>query len=276
MNKLKIFIEGFIIGLGKIMPGVSGSVMAICFGVYERLIACLSSLKNLKSDFKFFILIALGIGISIIIGSNIIKYFLDSYFLYTLSFFIGMMSPGIFPLLKEIKNEDITYKRVMICIMVFAGLIIINAISITGVGASSKSGLQEFISLILCGLIDAASTIIPGISGSALLMLIGYYDKIIYALANVFTIESIFTLIPFGIGMIIGIILISKLITYLFKTKRIMTIMLIVTFAVFSIIALLIKSVPLISTPFELLASTIFLIIGLVVALFLEKAFSSN
>jgi len=276
MKTIKTFIEGFIIGLGKIMPGVSGSVMAICFGVYERLIECLSSIKSIKKDFKFLVTITFGILIAIIIGSNIIKALLDNYFLYTIFFFIGMMIPGVYPLFKEIKNEDVTFKRVFTSLMVFFFLIILNTLSLSGgTNITSGGGLREFISLILCGIIDAASTIIPGISGSAILMLIGYYEKIISSLANVFSVESIIVLIPFGIGLILGIILISKLISYLFKHHRPMTFMLIIAFTCFSIIALTMKGLAYIEVPLDLLFSFIFITLGVFVSLVLERIFKN-
>lgn len=276
MKTIKTVIEGFIIGLGKIMPGVSGSVMAICFGVYERLIECLSSIKSMKKDFKFLSVISFGILIAIIIGSNIIKILLDNYFLYTIFFFIGMMLPGVYPLFKEIKNEDVTFKRVFTSMMVFFFLIIINTLNLTtGGDVTGGGGLREFLSLIFCGIIDAASTIIPGISGSAILMLIGYYEKIISSLANVFSLESIIVLIPFGIGLILGIILISKLISYLFKRHRPMTFMLIIAFICFSIVALTMKGLTFIEVPLDLAFSLFFTILGFIASLILERIFKT-
>lgn len=274
MEKIKLFIEGLIIGFGKIMPGVSGSVMAICFGVYERLICAISSIKNFKKDFFFVFILSVSMFLSIILGSNIIKFLLSNYFLFTISYFIGMMIPGIFPLLKEVKNEDLTFKRTMIAVILFFFLILLNVINITGENRVVTSSIHEFFSLFLCGLIDAASTIIPGISGSAILMLLGYYEEIISSLATIFTFSSIKVLMPFFMGLIIGIISISKLITYLFREHRVLSFILIIVFAVFSIFTLTTNVLKFISNFYEFIMFIIFLTLGFFTSKILEKTFS--
>ncbi len=271
MDKIKIFLSGFIIGLGKIMPGVSGSVIAICLGLYERLIAVFSSLKNLKRDFSFFTTISLGIILAIILGSRVIKFALDTSFIYTISLFIGLMLPGLIPLFKEVNNKNLTPKITLIGVLVFFGLILFNTFTFKSPNINAANSLYNFFSLILCGILDAAATIIPGISGSALLLLVGYYDTIISSLARPFSISSIEVLIPFGIGLIIGIIVISKLITYLFKNHRVCTFVLIISFALFSIFSLTKNVLLLITTPLELLISFLFLIIGVILSHVLEQ-----
>lgn len=275
MDKIKLFIEGFIIGLGKIMPGVSGSLMAICFGVYEKLISCFSSLKSLRKNFSFFLILGLGISFSIIVGSNMIKILFETHFLPTLSFFIGMMVPGILSLFKNVKNTDLTYKRAMICILTFTLLTVAGSLSISSSSSSIDSPIGSFISLVLCGLMDAGATIVPGISGSALLMIVGFYDEIIGALASPFSSGSLFILIPFIIGFGIGVVVISKLIAYLFNNYRSVTYMFIITISIFSVVSLGMTIVKFIELPIELLVSIIFIILGIVISLLLEKIFSS-
>jgi len=271
MDNIKTFLSGFIIGLGKIMPGVSGSVIAICLGLYERLISCFSSIKNLKRDFPFFINISLGIILAIILGSRVIKLALDASFIYTISLFIGLMLPGLIPLFKEVNNRNLTPKITFIGVLVFFGLVLFNTFTFKGANINTTGSLYNFFSLILCGILDAAATIIPGISGSALLLLVGYYDMIISSLGNPFAISSIEVLIPFGIGLIIGVIVISKLITYLFKNYRVCTFVLIISFALFSIFSLT-KNVLLLITSFpELIISLIFLLIGIILSHVLEQ-----
>lgn len=275
MDKIKLFIEGFVVGLGKIMPGVSGSLMAICFGIYERLIACFSSLKALKKDFSFFVTVVSGIGLAIIIGSNAIKFLLDRYFGVTLSFFIGMMIPGVMSLFKNVKGSDLTYKRCMLAVAIFFLLLLLNTIQMTGGTSVVASGLGNAMSLVLCGILDAAATIIPGISGSALLMIVGYYDVIITALANPIGEGSILVLIPFVFGLGIGVILVSKLMGYLFQNYRATTYMLIITLAVFSIIALMTAIFKVICSPLELLLVAVFIVLGIIVTSILDRVLSS-
>ncbi len=276
MEKIKTFLQGFIVGLGKIMPGVSGSVMAICFGIYERIIAAFSSLSQMKKDAAFMGSLGLGIALAIVLGSNVIKILLVSHYIPTMMFMIGMMIPGLFPIIKEVKNGDLTFKRILVCAGFLLFLIYLSAISTTGRTATNEPYLHEFISLFLCGIIDAASTIIPGVSGSALLMLFGYYETIIASLANVFALRSILVLVPFLGGMAFGVVLTSKLVTYLFKNHRIITYMIIVVFASFSILAVFANLVSLSSGILSLLPHLIFTALGFATTYFLERLFSNH
>lgn len=269
MNKLKLFAEGFVVGLGKIMPGVSGSLMAICFGFYERLISCLSSFKTLRNDFSFFMTVLFGIAIAIVVGSNAIKFLFDRYFILTISTFVGMMIPGVFSLFKNVKGTDLTYKRCMISVFVFFLLILLNTVNMTGGSITEYRGIGNGISLFLCGILDAAATIIPGISGSALLMIVGYYEVIISALAS--PIENLLVLIPFLWGLCVGVVLISKLMSYLFQSHRAFSYMLIITLAAFSIIVLMTAIFKAISNPIELVYAFIFTAIGAIITSTLDK-----
>ena len=276
MGNVKLFIEGFLVGFGKIMPGVSGSVLAICFGLYERIVASLSSLKELKKNAKFMAIMGVSIFIAIVLGSNVIKYLLVNHYTKTLLFFIGMVIPGVFPIIKNVKNSDLTPPRVFLCTFVFAFLLILNTVGFSSNEVGVESYLHEFISLVLCGLVDAASTIIPGISGTALLMILGYYERIITALANLLIFadlaRSILVLVPFFLGMGIGVVLTAKLITYLFRSHRAFTYMLITVFALFSILGLFMNVLH-VASGVELLASSIFLVIGFASTVLLNKLF---
>ncbi len=279
MKNLKLFVMSFIVGLGKIIPGVSGSVMAICFGIYERVIESISSIKGFRKNLNFISVFGLGVIFAILIGSRAIKYLLTNYYLYTMMMFIGLMIPGVISIIKNVKNEDLSFKRVIIAILVFVALYTFSIVDFSSGLIVEESYFHEFISLILCGILDAASTIIPGISGSAILIIIGYYDAIISALANVLTLTnmlySIKVLVPFFIGMGLGLVMTSKLITYLFKHFRVMTYMLIIVFAVFSIVALLSGILEFVINPFNFMFGLMFLAIGIVIAYILDKILSS-
>ena len=277
MEQIKLFLEGFIVGLGKIIPGVSGSVMAICFGIYERIVSSISNFKEFKNNYKFMAIVGSGIFLAILVGSKMIKFLLINYFVYTMMLFIGMMIPGVLSLLKNVKNEQLTLKRAIICICLFLFLYILNIANFSAGAIVKESYIHQFISLILCGILDAASTIIPGISGSALLMIVGYYETIITALANILSFTDIMfsvrVLVPFFIGMGIGLVLTSKLITYLFKNARVLTYMMIIVFAVFSIITLLGSVFDFIIDIKTLIFGIIFMGLGFVIAYVLEKIF---
>ncbi len=279
MENFKLFIISFIVGLGKIIPGVSGSVMAICFGIYEKVLESISSFNSFIKNRKFMLIFGCGVFLAIVIGSRAIKFFLTNFYLLTMMTFIGMMIPGVTSIIKNVKNEDLNLKRVLIAITVFITLYLFSIANFSEGIILEESYFHKFISLILCGILDAASTVIPGISGSAILMIIGYYEAIISSLANLLTLSnfvySISILVPFFIGMAIGLILTSKLITYLFKNYRVMTYMLIIVFAIFSIVALIRELIHLFIDPVSIIVGMVFLSIGWIGAYFLEKMFTN-
>lgn len=280
IKKIKIFIQGFIIGLGKIMPGVSGSVMAITFNLYEKLITSLSSIKEFKKNISFLLFLFIGIFLAILLGSNVIKILLENYYLNTIMFFIGMMIPGIFPLVKNVKNKDLNFKKILICIIVFFCLFLLSTVNFNNSNSLNEPYLHTFLSLILCGFLDAISTVVPGISGSALLMLVGYYERIITSLANLLTLtdclNSFLVLIPFAIGIGVGIVLTSKVITYLFKNYRSLTYMLIIEFSVFSILTLFSNTLSIATNISDFIFSIIFLILGIILTRLLNKILKNN
>ena len=276
MKDIKLFIEGFIIGIGKIIPGVSGAMFAMMFGVYEKALHIISNLKTeLKKNLKFMLILGISILLAIIFGSNIIKKCLDSYYLLTMMLFIGMMTGGIKPLFYNVKGVKVQKSNILCALIVVILLYIISTLDFGVSKETIEKTPLTFVLLIISGFLDAFATVTPGICGTALLMIIGYYDIVITSLGDLFNFTNIehnlFVLIPFVIGLILGIYLISKLINYLFENHKTKTYYAIIGFAITSIIILL-KDV--FSNTYEiteLIISAVLFIIGFIVVHFLEK-----
>ena len=99
----KLILYGFIIGIGKILPGVSGAVLAISLGVYEESIRALNNLFNKKS-IQYLTLLSIGMGISIVFFSNVVLYFVNNYYFWTMLLFIGLIIGGLKEILVELKK----------------------------------------------------------------------------------------------------------------------------------------------------------------------------
>ena len=281
MESIKLLLEGFIIGIGKIIPGVSGAMFAMMFGVYEKAVEIISDLRKLKGNFKFMFLLGISILIAILCGSKVIDFCLDKYYLCTMLFFIGMMSSGIKPLFKNVAGKKITKKNIFIALFVVILLAIMSCIDMEGITKTLDRNLLTVILIFISGIIDAVGTVIPGVCGTALLMMVGYYDKVISSLSNLLTFtnmsETLFVLIPFVIGLVLGIILVSKLITYLFKHHNITVHCSIIGFAISSTIILLIKAFVVSFTTTELIIGIILFIVGYVLTYLIEnKLFKSK
>lgn len=214
-NTVILFIKGFFIGIAKIIPGVSGSILAITFNLYEK---CLDSItnffKNPIVNFKFLFKIGLGIIFGITIFSKVLIFLLNNYYFLTILFFIGLIINGLIN--QIIINKNKNYKVIFISFLL---IFIISKINVNNV-SNSNNILLIFIS----GIIDAISSIIPGLSGTVLLMLLGSYNQVINIISNLtninFIINNINIIITFIIGLIIGILLTTKIMTYLFKNHK--------------------------------------------------------
>ena len=262
---IRFFLEGFIIGLGKIIPGVSGALFAMLFGVYEDIIKCISSPKYIIKNYKMILPLIIGIAISIVFGSGLIKVLLEIAYLQSMAFFIGMMSFEIIPLIK--KNRKVHLKRgetilltSLIMIMLLLMFIPINYNRVISIGV-----FRDVVSIFLCGILDAIATIIPGISGTSLLMLAGYYEIIISSISSL----HLPVLLPFIIGLFSGIVFLAKMIDYAFKYHKSFMNTAVLCLAILSTIILTLELVNKLSTK-ELTSTVLFLTIGFAISFLLE------
>jgi len=257
-----LILKGIIIGIGKIIPGVSGSMLAISMGIYDKMINSINNFfVDIKKNFVFLIKIAIGVLISIVFFSNIILKCLDNYYIITMFFFIGLIIGGIKDISKEIEYKN---KKVIISTMVI--ILILGLISVNK-EINIQNKFINFIYFVLVGFIDALTMVIPGISGTATLMMIGAYDKLINTFSNLFNINNFinnFTImLPFCIGMVIGIIFTVKLISYLFKRYKNSTYCAILGFGVSTIILMGIRCFNSSYTFFDLVLAFIMFFMGI-------------
>ena len=275
LEKFILVIKGFIMGIANIIPGVSGGTLAIILGIYENFIGAISHFfSNFKENIRFLIPIVIGIGLAIITMSSVIDYSYKNFPIPTTLFFVGLVIGGI-PLLygkvkdnKEEKKNPINY---LIMTTTFA-LVIFMALadkvfSISGEVVLSNLDFGGYILLFLVGMIAAATMVIPGVSGSLVLMLLGYYYPIIALIKEIVSFNNLFANIVvafvFGVGVLVGIVLISKLIEFLFKKYEINTYYGVLGFIFASIIAIPITSFTSVAVTFDVLQ----LIIGVLVSM---------
>lgn len=232
-NYMILIIKGIVIGFGKVLPGVSGSLLAITLNVYEE---CLDRISHFFSNFKsnLFYLTTLGIGIlfSIILGSKLLLFLLTENYFLTMTFIIGLML-GIVPsLLKEINiKRKIDYLFIMLPLVI---LVVLEA-KTPNYMFTFKGSLFDYLYVIIMGFIEALTTIIPGISGTATYMLLGCYNFVLELFSNPFS----FNFFLFFIGLFIGVIIISMLMNYCFKNHKQKIYLVISSLTLFSIFIIL-------------------------------------
>lgn len=256
-------------GIANIIPGVSGGTLAITMNIYERLINTINHFfSDFKENIKFIGLLCIGIVISLILGSNVITYSLDKFPLPTIMFFTGLILGGIPFLFNKIKKE-MKIKNILVFILTFSLIIVIMFLK-TGndVDLSNVTAFGYF-KIFLVGLVASATMIVPGISGSFMLMVMGYYEPIINTIKELTSfnniIENIIILIPFGIGVLVGLVLLAKLLEYLFNKFEVITYFGIIGFVLASLIGIFFQTV-FVFTIGSFIIGIILLLIGFVIA----------
>lgn len=269
-NNVLLVIKGFFVGIANIIPGVSGGTLAITLGIYEELIEAISHFfRKLKSNIKFLIPIGIGAFTAIVIGSRIIEISLEKYTLPTLLFFTGLILGGMPMLFGKIK-KNIKPSYALIFLATFALVIGIMFLKTGNDAVLVDLNAWGYFKLFLVGMIAAATMIIPGISGSFMLMVMGYYEPIINAI-NEFTSfnnlwNNFWILMPFGIGVLLGVIVIAKIIEFLFQKFEVPTYFGIIGFVLASLIGIFTSSGNLVFTPTFIIVGIILMALGFVIA----------
>lgn len=244
MKNIILAIKGFFIGLANVIPGVSGGTLALTLGIYEKLIECISHFfKNLKENIKFLLPIGIGAVIAILSLSHLISFCLDNYVLPTILFFIGAILGGLPMLIKKVKGNKISISNVIIFLITFGIIILLLFLNSETEVSFQNMNVIDYLLLFVVGVVASATMVIPGVSGSAVLMTIGYYKPILNIVKNLTDFSSLGSnlaiLIPFGLGVLVGILLIAKVLEFLFKNFEVKTYYGVLGFIVASIIAIL-------------------------------------
>ena len=227
---IKVFIKGMIMGIVNVFPISSGTI-SLVLGVFERFVNAIKSLnhKNFillrkgevtefakRTDIKFLVTIAIGIMAGMILTAIFLKKTLQSYEVYTWSFFIGLIMASVIYVMKRVNRLNV--KNVL---LVLAGFAISFLLSIK----SNPYSNDNFFYLFICGIVGATGMVVPGVSGSHLMLLMGNYELIVTEAIPALTRASTFMhgvriLLPFVLGAIVSIVSFSHLLSWLMRDYR--------------------------------------------------------
>ena len=225
---IKNILKGIVIGLANVIPGVSGGTMMVSMGIYDKLIHCITHLfSEFKKSLRFLVPIFIGIGIAAVVVPFGIEFLFANYPFQTNLLFIGLIIGGLPAVWKKVKGSSVRVGHIIACILFFAlvaGLALVGETE--GNAADLSFSLISVIKLFGVGIVASATMVIPGVSGSMMLLLMGYYHPILETITNfikaalAFDMNGILAgmgvLIPFGIGVAVGIFAIAKLIEIIF------------------------------------------------------------
>nr|WP_302685290.1 DUF368 domain-containing protein [Latilactobacillus fuchuensis] len=227
-------IKGALIGVALVIPGLSGSIFAVIVGLYEPLLAAIAQFKkDWRKAIIFLGPIGIGAGIGILLSTKIVLWLCTAYPLAAYSFFIGLVI-GSLPFIWR-KIHGFNFSKV--AILIGAALIMLLLTKIGGHQSESDiairqlSSLADFGTLLFAGFFSVSLMLIPGISGSIMLMIIKQYGTVYHAVSQLLDLlvylvtgrwaqaqqagQSVLLLLPFMIGALIGTIIVAKLMHYL-------------------------------------------------------------
>lgn len=226
MKLLNQILRGVVIGVANIIPGVSGGTMMVSMGIYDTLIHCITHLfSEFRKSVKTLLPYAVGMLLGIVALASLLKFLFANYALPTSTTFIGLILGGLSPLLDKIRHKKLGAFSIGVFVLFFAGII---ALAMTGDVSNPETltvDAGQMVILLVMGAVAAATMIIPGVSGSMVLMLLGYYTPVLNAVDAmknaVFSMDfaamgaPLLMLVPFCAGVVLGIFGVAKLIEWL-------------------------------------------------------------
>ena len=202
-------IKGIVIALGFILPGISGGVLAAILGIYERMIRFLAHpFKQLKEDVLYFLPVAIGMLLGIGLFSYPIEYLLEHYQVYLLWSFAGAIIGTVPSLVKEANRDS---ERDKIDLIWFWTTFIVSGIALYGLNFVVGSLSASFLNFILAGSLLALGILVPGLSPSNLLLILGLYAPMLTGFKSF---DLFGTFLPIGIGAVLTLIAFSKFMDY--------------------------------------------------------------
>ena len=271
-NNIINVLKGMIIGVANIIPGVSGGTLMIILGIYEDVIDTISHFfSNFKKNLLFILPLGIGMILSILLLSKVISFSLDKYPFATTIFFIGLIIGGLPLLWKRASASKNNISNWLVFIITF-GIVLLFTFMKSGDYTVSFANLDimGYLKLFIVGMVAAATMVIPGISGSFVLMLLGYYEPIVNTIKDLTNFSNlgsnILVLAPLGIGIVIGIVLVAKLLEFLFKKYPVKTNYGVLGFVIASIISIVIPILSVHPGIIEVIISVILFVLGSLVS----------
>ena len=229
------FFKGILIGAGGILPGISSGVLCVIFGIYEKLLdSVLNFFKDVHKNFKFLLPIGLGGVVGVIVFSKILQFVLYKYPLQTKSIFIGLILGGAILLFKDINKEKKFEFKNLFYIVISLAIGIMMVVFENKLGNSSVEN-TNYMYLIISGFLMSIGIVVPGVSSTIILMLLGTYSLYLSSVSTLY----FPVLIPMGVGIILGSLIFMKIIKYLLDKFYAQTMYSIIGFTIGSIFVLL-------------------------------------
>ncbi|MEG0291933.1 MAG: DUF368 domain-containing protein [Anaerovoracaceae bacterium] len=235
-SRLVLLLKGFFVGGTMLVPGVSGGTMCIILGIYEELISSVSSFfKHKKKSFWFLTIFTIGAILGMIICAKPLLGLIQKYNEPMMYLFIGAVIGGVPAILRASGERRVSKSMV---IYVFLGVVIVSTLSLIPAGLFSGNdpkGIVGMVLLVVAGFVAAIALVLPGISVSYMLLLMGMYEETVKAVSELY----LPYLLPLGGGLVLGIVLTTKILETAMNKYKKGTHLIILGFIVGSVIPIL-------------------------------------
>ena len=273
-------LRGMVIGIANVIPGVSGGTMMVSMGIYDKLILVLTHfIKRMKEAVALLVPIGIGMLLSIAVFAKIFSEILFPRFpLQTNLFFIGLILGGLPVIYGKVKGKSIKVPQILAFVLFF---VMVVGFALVGEGGDASADISFSVVNVIkrfgVGIIAAATMVIPGVSGSMIMMILGYYNTIIDTINDFINalkdfdiaamLQTFVVLVPFGIGVVVGVVAVAKLIEFMLKKFPEVTYWAIIGLIVASPFAILIMMQVGAIGIVEILTGVVLLAVGFVISL---------
>lgn len=219
MKHLLNILKGVVIGIANAIPGVSGGTMMVIMNVFDKLLGCVTlKVKVIKENLAFLITIFLGAGIGVLLSAKVLDVLFESEFasVPTQFFFMGVVIGSLPMIFREVTAKS-KFKPINIIPLIIGTGLIVGVTLLTNVAGENEVAKElspsMFVYLLLVAAVSAAAMLMPGLSGSLVMLILGAYETVITAVGEL----NILMLIPVALGVVIGLVVCAKLITICLK-----------------------------------------------------------
>lgn len=245
---IKLIICGMVFGIANVIPGVSGGTMLVVFGIYDQLTEAISGVKAIIKNIVFLIFVGIGAGVGILGFASVISSLFERFGVQTNMYFIGLIV-GSIPMIYRMGTSETAEKVKPMCAVPFIlaiaaviGLTVMNnMMEQSGVVQTAEqiTGFDPLttVKFLVCAFVAAVAMIIPGLSGSFVMLLLGVYQTVISSIH--LSSLNFYVIVPVAVGVILGVILGAKLISTLIKKYKLMMYSAIMGLVVGSVYAIL-------------------------------------
>ncbi len=223
-------LRGIVVGLANVIPGVSGGTMMVSMGIYDKLILVLTHfVKKFKEAVMMLVPLMIGMLLAIALFAKLFSDVLfPNYPLQTNLFFIGLILGGLPVIWNKVKGKKVGIAQGL-AFAIFFTLVVVSAVfgGASSGAADVSLSLANIVMLFFVGVVAAATMVIPGVSGSMIMMVMGYYDTIINTVSAFISalknldiqtlLQCCIVLVPFGFGVLIGIVAVAKFVEFVLK-----------------------------------------------------------